>query len=851
MPDFLEVEGPDGRIVEFPVGTDGATIDRAMQQIYLQQPQAPVSESHAGPSGFSAPGDHALQNAPTALKTAPQPVHLPQQAPASIPQADNPPTPMNVTGGAYGAFDPYSKPVVPAERPGIVQTALEKGTAIKKAFTGEGQPTQYPGAPELTQANVGFMESAIPNLKAGLTTDPVEKAKIIAAHFQGDPRFGGIYQDDQGLPFVLWEGRPHYVNKPGFSKQDATDILAQGIMFAPASRMVGGATTLAGRAATALPLYAGTDAAQQYGTVAAGGKEKVDLGQSGTAASVGALTEALLPGPLKAGAKVMTPSKPSARLLAGNSGAESIPLTRGQRSGNLDMLRTEEGMRQGGYGNAASGMLRNFDDAQMAAIENRAGQLVPSGFGPGKLPDTGARLQSDLMQEAGQQRQAIKQAYEAAGEAKAALDPQMAVSIASDLKAIPKNMKVFSTEGMTQLNAAIDKLKGFEKLGKRATLKPIDIQQLEDFRKGLVRAIGGTKSTEQAALIRMKNTLDQKLDNAVTSGLFQGDDAALDLIKNARDLRARYGRLFEAGNKDPAGNAMVRILDDKQASPEQVINFILGAGKVRSTSQAHGLVKRIKDVFGPDSEQVQALKDALLYKAFTNVQHGEHKLARTAIAVNARNLLDNEGRYLARELFSEGELDQIRRLANEVARTITPQDARNPSRSAWAFLHAMQQRGFIGTLGKITQAVPVIGATGDALENIGGTIQSGRAVSQKPELLTAPLVTGGVAAAALEAWESRPQDLMQLPQSEQHSALPQDRFLTGNSGPDGRFLTGNNGTRGKLAAMLTAGAPEAPWSNPRPDILANNPGPDGYRKLSQTLASGGAKGRLAQLLMKG
>ncbi|WP_425405851.1 hypothetical protein [Hwanghaeella sp.] len=739
VPKFLEVEGPDGRIVEFPKGTDGATIDRVMRDIYSQQGQEAVSAPITSPGALSAEYGPRAQNAPAALKTTPQP--------------------MNVTGGGYGAFEPYSKPVVPADRPGIVKTALENGTAIKKAFTGENKPVEFPNAPEVTEAGVGFLESAIPSLKAGLTTDPAEKAKIIEEHFKRDSRFGGIFQDENGLPLVVWDGKPHYVNKPGFSKQDATDLIAQGTMFAPASKLVGSATTLAGRAATALPFYAATDVAQQYGTKVAGGKGAVDLEQAGTTASFGAMAEAFLPPALRATGKVLRPtaSKSLPRYRPGKARdvveSDAIPLTQGQRTRDLDRIRAEEGMRQGAYGSGASGMMRNFDDAQLAAIEKRADKLVPSGFGQGKIPDTGARLQADLIEEAGKQDKAVSVAYMEAREAKAMLDPKTAVSVGKELQSIPKEMQIFSLEGMPQLQGALDKLKKFGTLAKKKTLKPVDIAQIEDFRRGLNTAISGTQGTERAALTRMKSMLDEKLDEAVTNGLFSGDENALGLLKEARDLRTRYGRLFEAGKHDPAGNAMVKILDEKQASPEQVVNFIIGAGQTQSTSQAIGLVKRIKDAFGPDSEQVQALKDALLYKAFTSLQNGEHRLARTAIAINSRNLLDFKAKYLAKELFTEGELKEIRRLTNEVARTLTPADARNPSRSAWAFLDAMQRRGLIGTLGKFTQAVPVIGATGEALENVGGAIQAGRAVSQKPLPLTTPLVTPGAAAAAQGAWE--------------------------------------------------------------------------------------------------
>jgi|GEM_PF-2285154 len=730
----IEIEAPDGSIVEFPDDMGMNDIKRVMQSKF-GRPQDAVSGPVASPVKENAGHGPRAQSAPAALKTAL--------------------VPMNVTGGGYGAFDPHNKPVVPAQRPGIIQTALEKGTAIKGAFTGEGRPMQFPDAPEVSEADIGFFESVVPSLKTGLTTDPAEKAKIIADHFKGDPRFGGIFQDENGLPLVVWEEKPHYVNKPGFSKQDATDLIAQGTMFAPASKLVGSASTLAGRAATALPFYAVTDVAQQYGTKAAGGKDAVDLGQTGTAASFGAMAEALLPPALRATGKALRPTA-SKSLPRYTSDGDSIPLTQGQRTGNLDRIRAEEGMRQGAYGSGASGMMRNFDDAQMAAIEKRADKLVPSGFGQGKIPDTGARLQADLIEEAGKQDRAVGAAYKEAREAKAMLDPATAVSVGKELITIPKEMQIFSLDGMPQLQGALAKLKTFGTLAKKKTLKPVDIAQIEDFRRGLNTAISGTQGTERAALTRMKSRLDEKMDEAVTNGLFSGDENALNLLKEARALRTRYGQLFEAGEHDPAGNAMVKILDEKQASPEQAINFIIGAGQTQSKSQAIGLVKRIKEAFGPDSEQVQALKGALLYKAFTNVQNGEHRLARTAIAINSRNLLDFKAKYLAKELFTESELKEVRRLTNEVARTLTPADARNPSRSAWAFLDAMQRRGLIGTLGKITQAVPVIGATGDALENVGGTIQAARAVSQKPLPLTAPLVTPGAAAAAQSAWENRP-----------------------------------------------------------------------------------------------
>jgi hypothetical protein len=40
MADYLEVEGPDGKVVEFPKGTDRATMAAAMKSYYDAQKSA-------------------------------------------------------------------------------------------------------------------------------------------------------------------------------------------------------------------------------------------------------------------------------------------------------------------------------------------------------------------------------------------------------------------------------------------------------------------------------------------------------------------------------------------------------------------------------------------------------------------------------------------------------------------------------------------------------------------------------------------------------------------------------------------------------------------------------------------
>lgn len=119
------------------------------------------------------------------------------------------------------------------------QRAPEQAAAIERMLTehrsgprGRGRgnlpdPSHYmefPDLPEITEAeDVGFWESFLPNIKIGLTTDPIEEALIIRDAFPDE--VGGIYQDSFGNPIINFRGKYYYINKPGYSRQDTGTII--------------------------------------------------------------------------------------------------------------------------------------------------------------------------------------------------------------------------------------------------------------------------------------------------------------------------------------------------------------------------------------------------------------------------------------------------------------------------------------------------------------------------------------------------------------------------------------------------------------------------------------------------
>ena len=108
----------------------------------------------------------------------------------------------------------------------------------------------------------GFFEDLIPSIKTIMVRDDRGKAEIIARSYKDDSRFGGVFEDKFGLPLIMWNNRPYYINKPGMTTVDLSTVLGDLIKFLPATKLIGTGTTL-NRASKAIPLTGGTEVLSQ------------------------------------------------------------------------------------------------------------------------------------------------------------------------------------------------------------------------------------------------------------------------------------------------------------------------------------------------------------------------------------------------------------------------------------------------------------------------------------------------------------------------------------------------------------------------------------------------------------
>tara|TARA_R100001509_G_scaffold41731_1_gene22382 strand:+ start:1161 stop:3689 length:2529 start_codon:yes stop_codon:yes gene_type:complete len=156
--------------------------------------------------------------------------------------------PDDYVGSGAADSDPVeTSGVTEQPDPSIFDRVRDGASSLARYITGIGAPIEFPDLPEITDMS-GDQYTFKDNLKSYAAVlaarDDVGKAEIFAQIFKDDPRFGGVFQDNPGLPLIVWNGVPYYVNKPGLSKMDFKEFLAEIAKQAGPTRYAGAAKGL-------------------------------------------------------------------------------------------------------------------------------------------------------------------------------------------------------------------------------------------------------------------------------------------------------------------------------------------------------------------------------------------------------------------------------------------------------------------------------------------------------------------------------------------------------------------------------------------------------------------------------
>jgi hypothetical protein len=464
--------------------------------------------------------------------------------------------------------------------------------AIYGAVTGEGAEVEFPDIPEATELvgadrmarDFGFLEALIPNLKIMMVRDDVGKAEVLERSFAGDERFGGVFADKFNNPMIVWDDKPYYMNKPGFSEQDIGTFIGEFVKYIPAAKFVKGASKLLGIVQRGVPSYGATEVAGQAAeailtpkTTAAGKRSVSDIAQEvgiGTGIGVGAdLAMATVPPVVKAAVRpVLRPLARGAvnvarklpryvRSVPGGAAtladealnptvqSSKYPLTVGQRgarpptggpgSNVTPQLEAEDVIRNAPSTDpAAKGVLRSFEDAQLQEIVDDATTIqreMGSGSAataPGGVDVPGyaaEAVQSVVGKRATELKKAASEGYEAV---RAAENPPImsregvlktAEAAAQAVRGSSKGelgIAAINLEDMPALKRHLEYLSSIKKMAENPNFKGQPLKVIHGYQKSLNTAIGTAVPGSPERLALGK--IKSVIDNAVYDGIEEG-----------------------------------------------------------------------------------------------------------------------------------------------------------------------------------------------------------------------------------------------------------------------------------------------------------------------------------------
>ncbi|WP_282608450.1 hypothetical protein [Pelagibius sp. Alg239-R121] len=658
-------------------------------------------------------------------------------------------------------------------------TIQEAGQSVQDAFTGD--KTREFDLRELPQNIIRESgETIAPGADIALARgNPAGEAAIFQSRFPD----AQVDFDAHGNPIGIFpDGRKFYLNRPGASLQDATQLIVEGTSALAGARLGGGAGSVAGKVGQLGGAAAGT-AGQSIGLdVAArsqGSEQPIDLQRAGVealfgaggeiaASAVGMIFRKLLASPayfnratgeltergretleevgvdpdaasrqfldrFEETANRATTPQQSLALAEAESLPSPVRLSQGDVTRDVTQQATEDALLKGVHGEGAKDVMQGFRANQQEALRGNVpgvqsrlsgGQPLVTAPGEGAGMAT-ARLKAQAKAE----RAGVTAAYDKARASNAAVNVEDVGNLGKEMR---QSMGDFDIGALPNATRALRTFESFQELA-GGKITAVKVGAMEQWRKRLVNAIQGaerTNPTEAAALKRLRAQYDQFSDTALERGLITGDDAALDAWKNARDARRKVAQRFE-------NDKIVKQLVDGDLSPEHALNTIFGAGKLGSKAASEKALQKMKSVLGPNSQEWKAMREEAFLKLVQNQDTGARgqDLAVLFSGDKYATALDTAMRNsptLMKTLFTQSEiglLQQLKRTALQATNRVP--GAVNTSNSAHEFFRNGARRLFGGAY-DLTAAVAKKAAGGIPGQAIASSATKGPRVPSRP-----------------------------------------------------------------------------------------------------------------------
>lgn len=615
---------------------------------------------------------------------------------------------------------------------------------ITSIFTGEGRREfDLPEAvPTATGPIPAGSDEALGMLSAyGASVTPEQISDIALKVLPGSK----ASQDSYGNPIINYDGQDFYINRPGLSQADLLQFFTQAAAYTPAARAGLATRTLMGRALRTGGGAGVTSAGLDLASQSQGSEQGVSGERMVAAAVLGGAFEFLAPA-AKATWRWITQRNdlfnkatgqltPKGQAMAKSAGLDvdslttefsktfakqarnepipdvavakalterhGIPYTTGQQSQEFRQLGTEEGLRHGTFGAPGQGALRSFGETQKEAMEEAA-KKVQGTLGKAGVKteaQAGDVLQQGLSREVGRIESRIDDAYALAGGSQANIkNPESFKSLAKTIGDVADEFDVdaelypATTKILKTLRGLVPKVKE-PPLSRMTGIKPkpshkTTIRELEVIRRRVNHQIQAAKNPADAKAARMiKGKLDDWMDEAIDNALFEGDDEALELLKQARLTRVEKRMKFEQQTPHDKAGPIIQRMVMENPTPEQMVNWLYGMGKLGSRETSAGVAKRLKDIFPKGSLEWDALREAAFLR-LTRDKAG-NMLSPNIIKKNLNEAL-NRNPTLTKTLYNDDEIKLLKELNESLRRTTTPPEGMNPPKTAFTLMRVFR-----------------------------------------------------------------------------------------------------------------------------------------------------------------
>lgn len=435
-----------------------------------------------------------------------------------------------------------------------------------------------------------------------------------------------------------------------------------------------------------------------------------------------------------------------------------IPLTQGQRTGNLVQTAEEEALRHASRGQGPANTMQEFarrqSDAAATARQGMQDQFAGTGAPINTADEAGEAATGAIRGRAADLRKESQRQYAKAEAADPVIRADHVRQVKEDFvkRLVATNFPFDDKLHPTAFKALqeIDRLAAIPDVG-GSSIQGMSLKGIETVRRRML-VTKGTNPDDMRAMKLVRDTFDEWLDDAVDRKLFDGDPTGLVALKEARASWSKYRALTNPKTGDDAGRIVSKMVKN-DVTGQEVGNWLFGSSIINPPATTVRVARRLKKELGTDNDAWSAIRQAAWIR-MTKGKDGQ-ELGPQALASAIHGFVDGRGKALARELFAPEELSLMRKFAN-VQRTLVPDPrATNPSKSSYGLARALQPivTGLASALG--FQSGGVVGAIGaaagvPAVRSIIGNAAARRATNPK---LLQPIFTNAeeVSAAGFEA----------------------------------------------------------------------------------------------------